>query len=112
MKINLFSPFEPISSGVVTSITITDAGIGYTNTPTLQIDPPPAASESPKALPMMRLDAASLSSYDNYQIQFKTNLGGAWGNWNGGLFIPTDVTNSQFLFITNGVGFFRLQYVP
>jgi hypothetical protein len=37
---------------------------------------------------------------------------GTWMNWNGGLVTPTDVTNSQYLFITNGTGFFRLQYVP
>jgi hypothetical protein len=63
-------------------------------------------------LPVMRLDSANLSPYDNYQIQFKSALSGAWGSWDGGLFSPTDVTNSQYLFITNGVGFFRLQYVP
>ena len=101
-----------LSGGVVTSITITDAGIGYTNTPTVRIAPPPAAAVSPTVLPVMRVDSASLAPYDNYQIQFKPDLGGAWGNWNGGLFSPTDVTNSQYLFITNGVGFFRLQYVP
>ena len=101
-----------LSGGVVTSITITDAGIGYTDTPTVQIDPPLAAAVSPKALPMMRLDAASLSSYDNYQIQFTPILGGAWSNRDEGLFSPTDVTDSQYLLITNGVGFFRLQYAP
>jgi hypothetical protein len=101
-----------LSGGVVASITITDAGIGYTNAPTVRIAPPPAAAVSPTVLPMMRVDSASLAPYDNYQIQFKPDLGGAWGNWNGGLFSPTDVTNSQYLFITNGVGFFRLQYVP
>jgi hypothetical protein len=101
-----------LSGGVVTSITITDAGIGYTNTPTIRIAPPPAAAVSPTVLPMMRVDSESLAPYDNYQIQFKSDLGGAWGNWNGGLFTPNDVTNSQYLFITNGVGFFRLQYVP
>ena len=101
-----------LSGGVVTSITITDAGIGYTNTPTIQIAPPPAAAVSPTVLPVMRLDSASLAPYDNYQVQFKPDLGGAWENWSGGLFSPTDVTNSQYLFITNGVGFFRLQYVP
>jgi hypothetical protein len=58
------------------------------------------------------VDSADLAPYDNYQIQCKLDLGGAWGNWNGGLFTPTDVTNSQQLFITNGIGFFRLQYVP
>jgi hypothetical protein len=60
----------------------------------------------------MRVDSASLAPYDNYQIQFKPDIGGTWMNWNGGLFSPTYVTNSQFLFITNGTGFFRLQFVP
>lgn len=101
-----------IAGGVVSSITITSAGIGYTNMPTIQIAQPPAAAVSPTVLPVMRLDSASLSPYDNYQIQFKTDLGGTWGNWDGGLFSPTDVTNSQHLLITNGVGFFRLEYVP
>jgi hypothetical protein len=101
-----------MSGGVVTSITITDAGIGYTNAPTVRIAPPPAAAVSPTVLPVMRVDSANLAPYDTYQIQFKSDLGGAWENWNGGLFSPTDVTNSQYLFITNGVGFFRLQYVP
>jgi len=101
-----------ISGGVVTSIAIIDAGNGYTNTPTVRIAPPPAAAVSPTVLPVMRVDSANLAPYDNYQIQFKPDLGGPWGNWNGGLFSPTDVTNSQYLFITNGVGFFRLQYVP
>jgi hypothetical protein len=101
-----------ISGGVVTNITITDAGIGYTNTPTVEVAQPPAATVSPTVLPVMRLDSASLAPYDNYQIQFKPDLGTAWGNWNGGLFSPTDVTNSQYVFITNDVGFFRLQYVP
>jgi hypothetical protein len=101
-----------ISGGVVTSITIADAGIGYTNTPTVEIAPPPVAAVSPTVLPVMRLDSSSLSPYDNYQIQFEPALGGAWADWNGGLFSPTDVTNSQYVFITNGVGFFHLRYVP
>jgi hypothetical protein len=101
-----------ISGGVVTGISITSAGIGYTNTPTIQIAAPPAAAVSPTVLPVMRVDAASLAPYNNYQIQFKPTLGGTWGNWNGGLFTPTGVTNSQYLFITNAAGFFRLQYVP
>ena len=101
-----------ISGGVVASITITDAGIGYTNTPTIQIAPPPAAAVSPKVLPMMRVDATNLAPYNNYQIQFKPGLGGTWANWNGGLFTPTGATNSQYLFITNGVGFFRVSHLP
>ncbi|HZL78069.1 MAG TPA: LamG domain-containing protein [Candidatus Limnocylindrales bacterium] len=101
-----------ISGGAVTSISITSAGIGYTNTPTVQIAQPPAAAVSPAVLPVMRVDSASLAPYDNYQIQFTPAIGETWGNWNGGLFSPTDVTNSQFIFITNGTSFFRLQYVP
>jgi hypothetical protein len=101
-----------ISGGVVTSITIVDAGNGYTNAPTVRIAPPPAAAVSPTVLPVMRVDSANLAPYDDYQIQFKSDIGGAWGNWNGGLFSPTELTNSQYLFITNSVGFFRLQYVP
>lgn len=101
-----------ISGGVVTNISITSAGIGYTNTPTVQIAPPPAAAVSPTVLPVMRLDSSSLAPYDNYQIQFKPGILAAWGNWSNGLFAPTGVTNSQFLFITNGIGFFRLQYKP
>jgi hypothetical protein len=101
-----------ISGGVVTGISITEAGIGYTNAPTVRIAAPPAAAVSPTVLPVMRVDATSLAPYDNYQIQFKPALSGAWENWNDGLFSPTDVTSSQYLFITNGVSFFRLQYVP
>jgi hypothetical protein len=101
-----------ISGGMVTNITITDAGIGYTNTPTVEIGQPPAAAVSPTVLPVMRLDSTNLAPYENYQIQFEPDLGGTWSNWPGGLFSPTDVTNSQYLFITNGIGFFRLQYVP
>jgi hypothetical protein len=100
------------SGGVVTGISITSAGFGYTNTPTIQIATPPAAAVSPTVLPVMRVDAASLAPYAQYQIQFKPVLSGAWGNWNGGLFSPTGVTSSQYLFITNGTGFFRLQYAP
>jgi hypothetical protein len=96
----------------VTNIVVTSTGGGYVNTPTVQIAPPPAVAVAPTVLPVMRLDSASLAPYDNYQIQFKPDLGAAWENWNDGLFSPTDVTNSQYLFLTNGVGFFRLQHVP
>jgi hypothetical protein len=101
-----------INGGAVTGITITSAGIGYTNLVTVQIDPPPATALSPVVLPMMRLDSANLAPYDNYQIQFKPDITGTWANWNGGLFSPTGATNSQYLFITNGAGYFRLQYTP
>jgi hypothetical protein len=101
-----------ISGGVVTNISITNPGFGYTQTPTVQIAPPPAAAVFPTVLPVMRVDSANLAPYDNYQIQFVPAIGGTWINWDGGLFSPTGVTNSQYILITNSAGFFRLQYVP
>jgi hypothetical protein len=101
------------TSGVVTNIAVGNPGIGYTSGATVEIAQPPNASVSPSVvLPMMALYSANLNPYENYQIQFVPKLGGTWGNWNGGLFSPTAVTNLQNLFITNGVGFFRLQYLP
>ena len=97
---------------MVTDITITNAGIGYTNAPTVRIAAPPAAAVAPTVWPVMRVDSRNLTPYDNYQVQFKPGLGGAWGNWDGGLFTTAGGTNSQYLFITNGPGLFRLQYVP
>ena len=101
-----------ITDGVVTAVTIISTGSGYTNTPTIQIDVPPAAALSPTVLPLVRVDAANLAPYNNYQIQFKPDLGEAWQNWAAGFFTPTGVTASQYLFITNGSGFFHLQHVP
>ena len=101
-----------ISGGVVTNINITNPGTGYTNPPLVVIGQPPAAAVSPAVLPVMRVDASSLVPYNNYQVQFEPTIGSTWGNWNGELFTPTANTNSQYLFITNGTGFFRLQYVP
>ena len=61
---------------------------------------------------MVQLNSASLAPYDNYQIEFTPALGATWANWNGGLFVPTTITNSQLFFFTNTIGFFRLQYLP
>lgn len=109
---NATATSEISSAGVVTNIVITDAGVDYTNTPTIEIaPPPPAAAVSPTVQLVMQVDSASLAPYDNYQIQFTPALGTTWENWDGGLFIPTGVTNSQYLFVTNATGFFRLQYV-
>lgn len=101
-----------IGGGAVTNITIINAGNGYTNQVTVQIDPPPAVALSPAIAPGISLNSSSLAPYDNYQIQFESDLTGTWENWSGGLFSPTAATNAQYIFITNGSGFFRLQYVP
>ena len=100
-----------ISDGVVTNIVIMDAGIDYTSAPTIEIAPPPAAAVVPTVQPVMQVNSSNLAPYDSYQIQFMPALGGTWMNWPGGLFTPTAATNSQFLFITNGTGFFQLQYL-
>ncbi|MCX6917598.1 MAG: hypothetical protein NT167_31955, partial [Verrucomicrobia bacterium] len=76
------------------------------------IAPPPAAAVSPTVWPVVRLDSRNLAPYENYQTQFKPGLGGAWGNWDGGLFTSAGVTSSQYLFITNGSGLFRLKFAP
>jgi hypothetical protein len=101
-----------ISGGVVTNIIITNAGIGYSNTTIIEIGPPPAAAVFPTVQLVMQVNSSNLAPYDNYQIQFTPTLGATWENWGGGLFSPTDVTNTQYLFVTNTTGFFRLEYVP
>jgi hypothetical protein len=102
-----------INGGVVTGVMMINAGMGYTNQVAIQIDPPPAAAVYLSSVqPVMRVDSANLAPYENYQIQFEPVITGVWGNWISGLFSPTDVTNSQYLFITNNAGFFRVQNVP
>ena len=102
-----------INGGVVTGINIINAGMGYTNPVSMQIDPPPAAAAYlSRVQPVMRVDSANLAPFYNYQIQFEPHITVTWQNWNGGSFTPNYVTNSQYLFITNGAGYFRLQYVP
>jgi hypothetical protein len=101
-----------MSGGVVTGVAITSAGIGYTNSPTVRLAAPPAASLAPDQIPVVRVDAANLVPYENYQVQYQPAVGAAWENWSGGLFSPAGATSSQYLYTSNSVGFFRLQYVP
>jgi hypothetical protein len=101
-----------VSGGKVTGIAITSAGIGYANPVTIQIDPPPVTALSPTVSPGVELDSSSLAPYDNYQIQTKSDIGAAWVNLSGGLFSPTNAMNSQYIFITDEDGFFRVQYIP
>lgn len=101
-----------ISVGRVNHIAITSAGAGYVNPVTILIDPPPITAFSPTVLPEVKLDSSGLSPYENYQIQFKTNLVAGWQDWVDGLFSPTNLANSQYLFITSDTGFLRLQHVP
>ena len=101
-----------VSGGAVTGITITNAGFGYTNPPTIQIVPPPAQAILPIAvLPGLQINATNLVFYDNYQIQFAHDIDSSWQNWPNGTFTPTNIINSQFLVLTNGNQFFRLQHL-
>ncbi|HEX4121724.1 MAG TPA: LamG domain-containing protein [Verrucomicrobiae bacterium] len=100
-----------VSGGAVTNITITDAGIGYTNTVQIEIAPPPATSFSPTVQEVMQINSTDLAPYDNYQVQSAPSLGGPWSNWSGGPFIPTYVTNAQYLAVPNDTMFFRVQYL-
>jgi hypothetical protein len=101
-----------INNGRVTSIAVTSAGIHYVNPVTVQIDPPPVTAISPAVTSGVVINSSSLAPYDNYQILFRPDFGNSWGNLSGGLFSPTATTNSQYIFLTNDIGFFRLQYVP
>jgi hypothetical protein len=100
-----------ISGGAVNEIIIGSPGSGYDGATRVEIDPPPAVSVSPTVFPMMQMNCTGLAPYRHYQIEFKPVVDATWSNWNGGLFIPTDLTNRQLLFITNSTGFFRLQYL-
>ena len=99
-------------NGVVTNITVINAGMGYVSPVTIQIDPPPVTALFPTVLSGVVINSSSLAPYDNYQIQFKAGMDTAWGNLSGGLFMPLVATNAQYIFLTNNAGFFRLQYVP
>jgi hypothetical protein len=101
-----------ISNGRVTSIAVTSAGIHYVNPVTVRIDPPPAIALSPTVVAGVRLDSFILAPYNNYQFQFKPDFRYGWSDLIGGLFSPPAVTNSQYFFLTNESGYFRLRYVP
>jgi Concanavalin A-like lectin/glucanases superfamily/FG-GAP-like repeat len=101
-----------ISAGVVTNIEIINTGGGYTNPPMVEIAPPPVVALEPAILPGIRLDAADLIPYDNYQIEFAPDAAGGWMNLEGGSFTPTDTMHSQDILIPSGTGFFRLLFVP
>jgi hypothetical protein len=101
-----------INRGAVTNVSIINAGMGYVNPVTIQIAPPPVTALSPTVSPALEIDSSVLAPYDNYQIQFKPDIGAVWGNLSGGLFSPTNAANSQYIYFTNNIGFFRLQYVP
>ena len=100
-----------VSGGLITGITITSAGIGYLNTPTIVIAPPPSNALSPNVTPVMELTFASLSPYDNYQLQFTPVANGAWMNF-GAPFTCASSTSTQYVNASGNAGFFRVQHLP
>ena len=70
-----------VSGGAVTAINITDAGAGYTSAPTIEIAPPPAVTVPPTVSLVVQLNSTNLVLYANYQLKYKTGLGGTWGNY-------------------------------
>lgn len=77
----------------------------------IPVKPPPVSALLPAVFPVMELDCGGLSPYDNYSLEFEPQLGCPWSSWPG-LFTPTAPTNTQYVLVTNNVGFFRLLYVP
>jgi hypothetical protein len=100
-----------VSSGVVIGLIITEAGIGYTNIPTIIIAPPPVNALWPMVTQAVKLDLGSLAPYDNYQLEFSPVLGGAWSNLSSPL-TPTATTTTQYINVSGNAGFFRVSYLP
>ncbi|MCX6924533.1 MAG: hypothetical protein NT154_15160, partial [Verrucomicrobia bacterium] len=109
-----------VSNGVVVAVNILDAGSGYTNTPVIVIAPPFIPQPTmgiavhlfgPMVTPVVQLDLASLSPYDNYQLELSSVAGGIWTNV-GLPFIPTGSTSTQYFNGSGNVGFFRVKHLP
>lgn len=100
-----------VSGGVVTKVTITAAGIGYTNTPSIILAPPPVNAVWPMVNQAIELALGDLSPYDKYQLEFTPDIGAAWSNL-GGTFTPTSGTSTQNINVSGNAGFFRVKYLP
>jgi hypothetical protein len=98
-----------LSNGVVVAVSMIEAGIGYTNTPTIVIAAPPYGV-SPDITPAALLDSLGLTSGFSYQLQSSTNLT-AWTNF-GPAFVAASRTNSQYLNNQSGTFFLRLKSLP
>jgi hypothetical protein len=99
-----------VSGGSVTAITIIDAGNNYTNA-TITISPPPATALSPSVSQAWQLNMGSLSPYDNYQLEFTSDLSASWSKF-GPPFTTTSATNAYYFDLDGARGFFRLMYLP
>jgi hypothetical protein len=109
-----------VSNAVVVAVNVMAAGSGYTDAPIIVIEPPfiPQPTMAIAALvfgqlvtPVVELNLANLSPYDNYQLQFTPAAGVAWTNL-GAPFTPTGTTSTQYGNASGRTGFFRVKYVP
>ncbi|MDR3564417.1 MAG: choice-of-anchor J domain-containing protein [Negativicutes bacterium] len=107
--INATAIVQVSEGGVVTNISITNPGSGYTDA-SMTIAPPPETILSPNVTQVMELDLESLSPYDNYQLEFVPVLNGDLSNL-GTPFTPTETTNTQYINVTGSAGFFRVQWL-
>ncbi len=97
-----------VTGGVVSGLALTSAGIGYTSTPSIRIDPPPAAAVTPAKVAVIRLKSGNLSPYDAYRFESTPAIGRKWDDV-GDVIIPTEVTNTTDIRVTNSVGLFRMK---
>jgi hypothetical protein len=100
-----------VSGGVVTKVSITAAGIGYTNPPSIIIAPPLVNALWPMVNQAIGLALGNLLPYDNYQLEFTPVVGVAWSNL-GSTFTPTSSTTTQNINVSGNAGFFRVKYLP
>ena len=95
-----------LNNGNVTGIVITDAGIGYTNTPSIFIDPPDSIRPAAALIKAVRPSFTDLRVGMTYQLQVSpdmniwTNVGPPFSATNASLVYPQywDVANWNQLF--------------
>lgn len=119
-----------VSNGVVVAVNVMNAGYGYTSTPMVVIAPPFIPDPTLSIAPMTLLSFTNVAVGGGYQLQ--SYKGWYWTNELSGItagstvytqmvagapgtktcFAPTAATDTQFLYITNSTGLFRLRYLP
>jgi hypothetical protein len=109
-----------VTNGVVIAVNILGTGSGYTGTPVVVIAPPfipqPTIAISallfgPLVPPVIELNFANLSPYDQYQLEFSPAATAPWTNL-GSPFVPTATTSIQYVSGTGNAGFLRVEHLP
>ncbi len=100
-----------IAGGSVSAIDVIDAGSGYTNGATVLIEEPPMSASFPDVTPVMKVSLDRLSPYDRYRLESVRHVGDTWSSCDGSL-LPTSVTDTLYIVLTNAQGFYRVTYDP